>query len=777
MKRWRYRLAVLAVFLAAALALPFVKTDRFSGSIRQALERTLHRRVSVGNIHFHLVPAPGFSVDDVVIQDDPAIGLEPFAYVTSLDVRVHWFSLFSRRLEIERLRLQEPSVNLTKTSAGEWNFQHILRETLSAGPRGTFPSLEVRSGRINFKFGTLKSAFYLTNADLDLAPAAGFSDRFRLRFTGEPARTDRAAQGFGTLTASGWWRSPGNGESELDMDLAMERSGIADIMTLIAGRDIGVHGSMTSRARVSGRISALDIQGELRLQDLHRWDMLPNRTASWPVSYRGRLDLWNQRLELETVHQGEPKLPFVVRVRASEYLAEPRWAVSASVEEMPVAYLVEMARQLGTTFLEGLTLQGRMNGVIGYASQSGAQGQMVLKDASVEMPGSGPLRLAEARVTVDGGAYHLDRADVALDGGDTISVEGDYNRQTEALRFSLSTDGVSHASTHAAMLVLPGSIAPPLLSECQGGLWRGSLKYARAGQETGAWAGGFTVEKTQWSIPGVADPVRVASASVALQPAAVALTKLKGKVGDIQFTGEWRRTGEKSSRLQLTIPEADAEELERVLGPSLQRRQTFLARALRRVAPIPEWLRTRAVLGNVRIGLLHIGGEDLQDVRANLQWRSTEVEFTGLEARMLEARARGSLLVNLRAAEPIYTLEGRLTQLPWRGGQLELDAKVETTGIGQNLWLNLTAGGTMTAKALQVGGEDVKSLVGSYEFSAARGVPRLHITGMELTVGDETYYGQGGTLPDGRLQFELASGKQKMRLAGSLTPLQVEIQH
>jgi hypothetical protein len=283
------------------------------------------------------------------------------------------------------------------------------------------------------------------------------------------------------------------------------------------------------------------------------------------------------------------------------------------------------------------------------------------------------------------------------------------------------------------------------------------------------------VEKTQWSVPGIADPVRVASATVGLQQAAITVTRLKAKAGDISFSGEWRRTGEKASRLQLTIPEASAEELGRVLAPSLQRRQTFLARALRRVAPLPDWLRTRAVVGGVRIGLLHIAGEDVEDLRGNLQWRGPEVELTGLEATILDARAKASLLVSLRAAEPSYTLEGRLTQLPWRGGQLELDAKLQTEGTGPNLWLNLTAGGTLTAKGLQVGGEDVKSINGSYEFSAARGVPHLHMTGVEMTVGDETYYGQGGTLPDGKLQFELASGQQKMRLAGSLTPLQVEI--
>jgi len=53
------------------------------------------------------------------------------------------------------------------------------------------PALYVRSGRINFKFGDTKSVFYVTDTDLDVSPPSALSGQWRVRFSGQPARTDR----------------------------------------------------------------------------------------------------------------------------------------------------------------------------------------------------------------------------------------------------------------------------------------------------------------------------------------------------------------------------------------------------------------------------------------------------------------------------------------------------------------------------------------------------------------------------------------------------------
>ena len=122
----RALLALVALVLAAGVAAPFFRGDRFAGRIRDALEEGLGRRVEIGEVRFNLFTGPGFTLANVVIHEDPAIGIEPLAYVTEMDARVGLWSLVTGRLEFSTLRLIEPSVNLAKPETGSWNLQPLL---------------------------------------------------------------------------------------------------------------------------------------------------------------------------------------------------------------------------------------------------------------------------------------------------------------------------------------------------------------------------------------------------------------------------------------------------------------------------------------------------------------------------------------------------------------------------------------------------------------------------------------------------------------------------
>ena len=69
--------------LVAGLAVPYLGADSYGDRLRGSLERALggSRRVEIGKVHFSLFEGPGFSVDSVVIHEDPAIGAEPIVYI------------------------------------------------------------------------------------------------------------------------------------------------------------------------------------------------------------------------------------------------------------------------------------------------------------------------------------------------------------------------------------------------------------------------------------------------------------------------------------------------------------------------------------------------------------------------------------------------------------------------------------------------------------------------------------------------------------------------
>ena len=63
------------LLLIAGFVAPVFTVDQYGRRLQASLERALGRRVEIGKVHFSLFKGPGFSVDDVTIYEDPAIGI------------------------------------------------------------------------------------------------------------------------------------------------------------------------------------------------------------------------------------------------------------------------------------------------------------------------------------------------------------------------------------------------------------------------------------------------------------------------------------------------------------------------------------------------------------------------------------------------------------------------------------------------------------------------------------------------------------------------------
>lgn len=297
----------LVLLLAAGVAAPYFTADQYRARLEGSIERALGRRVELGRVTFSLFNGPGFSVDRVIIHEDPSIGLEPMVYVQdpgSMEIVPSIWSLMGGRFVIASIRLSDASINLTKSGPadqpGRWNFSSFINRSMMSRA----PAIHVRSGRINFKFGDTKSVFYLTNTDLDISPPGSLGGSWKVECSSMPARTDRSAQGLGSFTIDGrWYVAP----ERVDLNLELDRSGLGELTALVRGQSGSVHGTISSRLHLGGPINNIGIQGRLNIQDVHRWDLLPGQGQDWPLDVQGRLDLPDQLLELQSTPPPTPR--------------------------------------------------------------------------------------------------------------------------------------------------------------------------------------------------------------------------------------------------------------------------------------------------------------------------------------------------------------------------------------------------------------------------------------------------------------------------------------
>jgi hypothetical protein len=784
----------VAVLLVAGIAAPYLSGNRFAPRIRAALESALGRKVELGAIHFSLFAGPGFSVDNVVIHENPAIGIEPIAYVGSLEAVPRIASIFGGHLEFASIRLDDAIINVAKTGGpaqpGRWNFEPLLdRSVLRA-----IPEVHVRSGRINFKFGDTKSVFYLTNTDLDIAPPSRSAATWNVEFTGEPARTDKPAHGFGEFIARGRWTETGAGR--LDLDVRLEKGAIGEIVALLHGFDAGIHGTVAARMHLAGPLDDIRISGNMDVEGVHRWDRMPPYGQRWPLRLAGRLNVPAQTIEMESSTAGGETLPLAVRFRCSDYLSQPRWGVALNWNRFPAGPVLDLARHMGADLPPKLSMTGSLDGVLGYTGQGSLQGELDFHDASIAIPDSPPIRSEQARLIFDRGHAKLVPALVRTAQDETAQLEADYNWKEQSLDLTISTDSMRLESLRAQAALA----AIPWLDRVSSGTWKGQLRYQIAAQQPVAqplsaqplaapapagpasaktgWTGAIDLRDAEFPLPGLAEPVAVESATAHIDGARVTLDRIRAQAGKVAIQGDYRYEPQmaRPHRLRIRIPEADAAELERLLMPTLRHSRGLIARALSLGrASLPEWLADRHLDATVQIGALQLGDAEARDIQAHLLWDVTKAEFADIRASLDGGRVTGILSVSLRGARPAYRLEARAKGVAWKSGRVDAETVLESSGTGTELLARLHSTGAFVARGLEMDAlPDLESVSGAYDLAWAQTAPILRFTDLQLVSGDETYTGQGATQPDGRLLFQLTSGSKEMRMSGTLAELRVE---
>ena len=282
------RKTILAsMFLAALLllvGLPFLNLNRFRGRLESAISGSLNRSVALGDVTFQLLPTPAFNITNFIVEDDPAFSAEPMLRAEKVIASLRWISLWRGRLEISRLSVKYPSLNLVRLRDGRWNLETLLTRaaqvSASAAPtansrveeRPRFPYIEAQSGRINLKSGQEKMVWAVSDADFALWLES--ENKWRMRLEGQPLRTDENLNDAGRMRAEGEFvRAARLRETPLTLRISVQHAQLGQLSKLVYGRDRGWRGGVDLATTLQGSPQNLNITTQLVVTDFRRYDI------------------------------------------------------------------------------------------------------------------------------------------------------------------------------------------------------------------------------------------------------------------------------------------------------------------------------------------------------------------------------------------------------------------------------------------------------------------------------------------------------------------------
>ncbi|HWA93132.1 MAG TPA: AsmA family protein [Terracidiphilus sp.] len=279
-------LATVILLLAGLLVPPFISVSRYKNGITALMSRSLGRPVHLSSVTLRLLPWPGFLLDNLTVDADPAFGTEPVLHANTVKASIRLLSLWRGKLEIDSISVDEASLNLVRTAQGTWNLDPLFRTAAAhVRPGGStasqekpvrLPYLEATNSRINFKDGLEKLPYSLVNADLSFWQENPGEWRIRLR--GQPARTDvvldLADTGEVRLEAS-LHNAAELRQMPILLNMQWQDAQLGQLSRLLFGVDPGWRGDLKGQLHLEGTPDAAKVTTRLSATGVHRAEFAP----------------------------------------------------------------------------------------------------------------------------------------------------------------------------------------------------------------------------------------------------------------------------------------------------------------------------------------------------------------------------------------------------------------------------------------------------------------------------------------------------------------------
>jgi len=374
---------VTGIVLVLALFLARPGAQRLRTRIVRSISLALGRQVDVGSVSLRLLPRPGFDLENFVVHDDPAFGAEPVLQSADVVAVVRVSSLLRGRLEIARLSLAEPSLNLVRNSEGHWNLENLLERAAkttvapTTKPRNEarpgFPYIEANHGRINFKLGQEKKPCTLTEANFALWQDS--ENAWGVRLRAQPLRTDFNLSDTGLLEVDGsWQRAASLHETPLQFTVEWDGAQLGQVTKLTSGQDKGWRGAVKLSAELGGTPKDLVVDAEASIQDFRRYDIAGDNALRLAARCRGHYSSTDHVLSDLACQApvGEGAIAVNGSIAALSHIHA--YDLTVLARNLPIQPLVEFARRVKKNVPTDLIAAGKLDANVTLRSEATATG-------------------------------------------------------------------------------------------------------------------------------------------------------------------------------------------------------------------------------------------------------------------------------------------------------------------------------------------------------------------------------------------------------------------
>jgi hypothetical protein len=734
-------LALLLVFTAAVIVPPMVNISRYKHRIAESVSRSLERPVRISAVKLRLLPRPGFELSDVTINEDPAFGAEPLLRAASVTAAIRLSSLWRGRLEIARISLDEPSINLVRNGEGRWNLSPILLQAsrVSSAPTGQrhsggtprFPYIEASSARINFKSGDEKRPFSLLTTDFSIWLEN--PDEWRLRLEGQPVRTDLSLDlsDTGLVRMEGSLRRAGSlGRMPVNIDVEWSNVQVGQMVRLLMGDDTGWRGDLRVRANIQGTIDHAQLKGRLRVNNIHRIEFAPLQPVNLDTDCKATYERVTESLSglacLSPIGDGQLLVTGDVRT-----LTHPAPALAADFQHVPASLLLDMLRVVRNGFAPSTQAGGTLDAHLTYSADPGTglpaiQGQGTVTALSISGPGFdkplqvpafhfaslaapqapvSPHRRKPASVPASApvaplSGLTLDPASIAMGAPVPLVVRGSLSPTGYSLQLTGQAAVASLISFSQNFGLLRGQLAPLAphgtaeLDLSIRGPWL--LPIAVFGQAAvpspATTQGTFRLRNAVLNTNLLTQPIELVSAQALLADGQASWTAVSANYGKLHAEGSFTypfacpANTPCPRRFDLHTSELDLGQVEAALtGNHGELVQAILSRIDHHV-PWP------LLTGTLHAGTVSLGTFAVHDAAASLEISGNTLKVQSLDGRALGGALHLSGALDSSADTPRYTVDAECTHADpaelarvfhekWGSGNATLSARLALAGF------------------------------------------------------------------------------------------------